>query len=303
LNPRDARQAPRAPEASTPSLVTRIDEVRAQVAEARRKTGGPVGLVPTMGSFHEGHLSLMREARADCRFVAVSIFVNPAQFGPAEDLDKYPRDLEGDLRLAADAGADLVFAPDAGEIYPEGFDTYVEPGAAAEGMCGRSRPGHFRGVATIVAKLFNIFQPDIAYFGQKDAQQAAVVRRLVADLDFALEIRVCPIVREADGLAMSSRNAHLSGEERGQATALYDALVLARDASAAGETDAAKIRRRMRRMMGQYYLVEFEYARIVDPDTMQPVARLDRPALAAVAATVGKTRLIDNMLITPGRTQ
>ena len=283
-----------------PFVLTTVAEVRKQIAYMRRRRPDvAVGLVPTMGFFHEGHLSLMRAARDDCGYVVTSIFVNPAQFGPAEDLNAYPRDLERDLKMAAAAGTDLVFAPDPDEIYPPGHDTSVEPGRVAEGLCGQSRPGHFRGVATVVAKLFNIVKPDRAYFGQKDAQQVAVIKRMVADLDFDIEIRVCPTAREADGLAMSSRNSYLTEEERGQATALFRALSAAKDAVAHGERDAAKIRRLMRRIIGQNFLVEFEYVRLVDPETMEPVSVIDRQILAVVAARVGRARLIDNILITP----
>ncbi len=283
----------------TISVARTIAEARERIAAARGRQETPVGLVPTMGFFHEGHLSLIRDARKECGFVIVSIFVNPAQFSPSEDLGSYPRDEERDLSLAAEAGVDLVFIPAADEMYPDRFDTAVEPGAVAEGMCGRSRPGHFRGVATVVAKLFNIVRPDLAYFGQKDAQQAAVIKRMAADLDFGIGIRVCPIVRELDGLAMSSRNSYLNDEERAQAPALYQALLAARDAVAAGERDASRIRRRMRRDIGRNFLIEFEYARIVDPETLETVTAIDRPVLAAVAARVGRARLIDNLLIDP----
>lgn len=280
-------------------LTGTIAAVREQVAQARDRGQVPVGLVPTMGYFHEGHLSLMRKAREECGFVVVSIYVNPIQFDPAEDLKTYPSDFDRDLKLASAEGANLVFHPSDKEMYPEGFDTRVEPGSVAEGLCGQARPGHFRGVATIVAKLFNIVGPDRAYFGQKDAQQAAVIRRMAADLDFSIDIRVCPTVREDDGLAMSSRNTFLVDEERAQAPLLYQALTAARDALARGETNASKLRRVMRRTIGQNYLVELEYARIVDPVTMEPVARVDREVLAAVAARIGRARLIDNLLISP----
>lgn len=283
-------------------LVTeKITEVRERIAAARTSPEIVVSLVPTMGFFHEGHLSLMRAARAESDLLVVSIFVNPAQFGPEEDLEAYPRDLQRDLDLAAQEGVDLVFNPAGTEMYPEGFDTYIEVGEVAEGLCGQGRPGHFRGVATVVAKLFNIVRPDLAYFGQKDVQQAAVIRHMAADLDFATEIRVSPIVREPDGLAMSSRNSYLTEEEREQAPALYNALLRAKELVAGGESDAAKIRWAMRRMIGQNYLLEFEYARIVDPDDMKPVATIDRKVLAAVAARAGNARLIDNMLIDPLR--
>jgi len=285
--------------ATRPAVVSTITEVRDRVAGARAGAGATVGLVPTMGSFHEGHLSLMRAARRESDFVIVSIFVNPAQFAPGEDLENYPRDPERDRQLAAGEGVDLLFIPETAEIYPEGFETFVEPGSVAEGLCGRNRPGHFRGVATVVAKLFNIIGPDRAYFGQKDAQQAAVVRRMAADLDFAVEVKVCPTVREQDGLAMSSRNVYLTDEERAQAPLVYQALVAAREALAGGQRDASKLRRLMRRAIGQNYMVELEYARIVDPVTMQSVQIVEGEVLAAIAARIGKARLIDNMLIAP----
>ncbi|MBI5870453.1 MAG: pantoate--beta-alanine ligase [Actinobacteria bacterium] len=287
---------------SRSSLVAeKITDVRERITAARTSPDIVVSLVPTMGSFHEGHLSLMRAARAESDFVVVSIFVNPAQFGPAEDLEAYPRDLEHDLELAAHEGVDLVFSPAETEMYPQAYETFIEVGQVADGLCGQGRPGHFRGVATVVAKLFNIVRPDVAYFGQKDAQQAAVIRRVATDLDIATEIRVCPIVREADGLAMSSRNSYLTDEERIQAPALYNALLLAKESVENGESDAARIRKAMRRAIGQHYLLEFEYARIVDPDDLKPVATVDRKVLAAVAARAGKARLIDNMLIEPLR--
>ena len=287
------------PSGTAVSVAETIEDIRRLIAAAREKALGPVGFVPTMGSFHEGHLSLMRKARRECGFVVVSIFVNPIQFGPDEDLETYPSDISRDLELAAAEHVDAVFHPVGKVMFPNGFDTYVEPGAIAEGLCGETREGHFRGVATVVAKLFNIVQPDVAYFGQKDAQQAAVIRRLVADLDFPLEIRVCPTVREADGLAMSSRNSYLSEAERAQAPVLYQALCAARDAVSSGERSASRVKRLMRRTVGQNYLVDLEYARIVDPDTMEPVSEIDREVLAAVAAMIGNARLIDNLLISP----
>ncbi len=281
------------------AYVRSIADVRASIAVARRQPDAVVGLVPTMGAFHEGHLSLMRAARSRCSFVAVSVFVNPIQFGGTDDFNTYPRDLDRDLAMAAGAGADLLFAPPDGEMYPPGFETAVEPGSIATGLCGASRPGHFRGVATVVAKLLNIFAPDIAFFGQKDAQQAAVIRRMATDLNFDVEVSVEPIVREGDGLAMSSRNTYLEPDERTQAVALFEALSQARDAVAAGETSVARLRRRMKRKIAEHYLVDLEYVKVVDPATMEPVSAVEGPVLAAVAARVGRTRLIDNMLLLP----
>lgn len=283
----------------TRELLHSISDTRRRLDSLRRQGRGPVALVPTMGFFHEGHLSIMRAARAEADLVVVSMFVNPIQFGPAEDYDVYPRDFDRDIEKAAAAGVDMIFAPDATDMYPFGHETLVKPGGTAAGLCGQSRPDHFTGVATVVAKLFNIVQPDYAYFGQKDAQQVAVIRRMAKDLDFGVDIRVCPVVRESDGLAMSSRNTFLSGEEREQATALYRALEYAREGVATGETSVARLRRRMRKDIAANYLVELEYVRIVNPRTMEPVAEVSTPALAAVAAKVGNVRLIDNMLLSP----
>jgi pantoate--beta-alanine ligase len=276
------------------------DELRAALAPARR-AGERIGLVPTMGFLHEGHLSLLRAARAECDVVVMSLFVNPAQFGPGEDLDRYPRDEERDLRLAAEAGADLVYAPPAGAVYPEGFSTHVEvEGNLTEVLDGdpaRRGPDHFRGVTTVVAKLFNTVGPDVAYFGQKDAQQAAVIRRMARDLDFPLRIEVLPTVREPDGLALSSRNAYLEPDERERATALsralrtVEAMARERDLAAGLAAGEAELR-----AAG----IEPEYLEARDPDTLDPVTELaGRPVLVAVAAQVGAARLIDNVLIQP----
>ncbi|HMI81863.1 MAG TPA: pantoate--beta-alanine ligase [Solirubrobacterales bacterium] len=278
-------------------------ELRAAVGEARAE-GRTIGLVPTMGYLHEGHLSLIRAARAECDLVAMSLFVNPTQFGAGEDLDRYPRDEERDLRLAAEAGADLVFAPTVEEVYPDGLDgfaTYVEvTGSLTEVLDGdpaRRGPGHFRGVTTVVAKLFNLVGPDVAYFGQKDAQQAIVIRRMVRDLDFPVRIEVMPTVREPDGLAMSSRNAYLEPADRERATALSRALKAAEREAHAGSLGAglAAARREL-----EAAGVEPEYLEARDAETLEPVHRLaDRPVLVAVAAQVGAARLIDNVLIQP----
>ncbi len=282
-----------------PEVIGTIAAVRSRISAVRKDSEVKMGFVPTMGFFHEGHLSLMRAARSECDFVVVSVYVNPAQFEPTEDIDAYPRDFDRDLSLAGSEGIDLVFAPGDDEIYPDGHETVVVPGSVAGDLCGRSRPGHFSGVATVVNKFFNVIQPEIAYFGQKDAQQAAVIKRMVADLNIPVEVRVCPTVRESDGLAKSSRNSYLSVEERAAAPALYQALVAARQAVEAGKTDAAAIKRLMRRTIGQNYLVEFEYARVVDPETMKAVKIIDGPVLAAVAGKVGQARLIDNLIIQP----
>lgn len=274
-----------------------IDDLQDRLAFFREKTSGLTGLVPTMGFFHEGHLSLMRDARTQCDLVVVSIFVNPTQFGESDDLDAYPSDTERDVELARAQNVDLIFAPTAAEMYPPGYETTVNPGSIAEGLCGLSRPGHFQGVATVVAKLFNIVEPDAAWFGQKDAQQVSVIKRMVRDLNFKVDIKVCPIVRENDGLALSSRNVYMSPEERQQASILYQALKKAQDKVEDGEKNASRLKRMMRKTIASNYRVELEYAKIVDPETMQTVQQINGKALAAVAAKVGPARLIDNVIL------
>jgi pantoate--beta-alanine ligase len=281
----------------------RKPELRSALAEARR-AGQTIGLVPTMGYLHEGHLSLIRAARAECDLVVMSLFVNPTQFGPGEDLDRYPRDEERDLRLAAEAGADLVFAPAVDEVYPDGHDafaTLVEVGgpltSVLDGDPSRRGAEHFRGVTTVVAKLFNIIGPDVAYFGQKDAQQAIVIRRMVRDLDFPVRIEVLPTVREPDGLAMSSRNAYLEPADRERATALSRALDAAERGAGQGSLGIGlEAARRELAAAG----IEPEYLEARDAETLEPVKQLgDRPVLVALAAQVGAARLIDNVLIQP----
>jgi pantoate--beta-alanine ligase len=274
----------------------RIDQVRRAVREARGR-GRKVGLVPTMGAIHEGHASLIRAARGEAGCVVVSIFVNPTQFGPGEDLGRYPRPLEKDMAVCRREGVDVVFTPSAAEMYPDGFATSVHVAGLSEKMCGAFRPGHFDGVCTVVAKLFTIVQPDVAYFGEKDAQQLAIIRRMAADLDLPLEIRGCPLVREPDGLALSSRNAYLSADERRRATALSAALAEAKLALAAGERDAAKVAAAVRRRLEAAAGVEIQYVAVVDPDTLADLARIADKVLVAVAAKVGATRLIDNVLL------
>ena len=278
-----------------------LADVRCRVQSYRnRQDAATVGLVPTMGYFHKGHLSLMRAARRECGLVVVSVFVNPAQFGPGEDLDTYPRDLDRDISLAAKEMVDIVFAPAVGEMYPDGAGTTVEVGRAAAGLCGARRPGHFRGVASVVAKLFNIVAPDFAYFGQKDAQQLAVIKQMARDLYFRTGIRLCPTVRESDGLAMSSRNSYLSAAERIEAAALYEGLNKAKEAVVSADVrDAAAIKKIIHDAAGSRPLVEMEYVEVVDGETMQPLARVGPGALAAAAARVGRTRLIDNMILIP----
>jgi pantoate--beta-alanine ligase len=278
------------------TVVESVAAARAAVAEARA-AGRRIALVPTMGYLHAGHVSLLDRARELGDFVVLSIFVNPLQFGPTEDLDRYPRNLEGDLALAAGRGVELVFAPPAAEMYPNGEPAvHVVPGALAERLCGATRPGHFRGVLTVVAKLFGIVQPDVAVFGQKDLQQAVLIRRMAADLDIPVAVEVAPIVREADGLAMSSRNVYLSAEERERALALWRGLERARGLYAAGESDAATLRAALRSAISVDG-VEGEYAEVVDPRTLEPVVRAVPGSVMAVAARVGKTRLIDNAIL------
>lgn len=268
-----------------------------QLAWQARAAGKSVGLVPTMGALHEGHLSLMRRARAENGFVVTSIFVNPTQFDPGEDYAKYPRQLEEDLALCGQAGVDAVFAPSVEELYPRDFGLFIDPWPVAQPLEGIARPGHFRGVATVVAKLFNIVEPDRAYFGRKDAQQLAVIRQLVRDFDFGVEIVDCPTVREADGLAVSSRNACLSPKERQAAAGLYQALQAGQQLAAKGERRATAIAAAMAEQIVEEPLAELDYAAVVDPETFEDLEDLDRPALAALAVRIGKTRLIDNAMV------
>jgi pantoate--beta-alanine ligase len=281
---------------TTPQIVTTIDGTRAALREARRR-GLSVGLVPTMGALHAGHLSLVRAARAACDVVVVSIFVNPTQFGPNEDFAKYPRTFEADCAALEREGVELVFAPGAEEMYSRGASTFVDAEGVSGRLDGASRPGHFRGVATVVAKLFHIVQPDRAFFGQKDAAQVAVLRKMVRDLNFGLELVVCPIVREPDGLAMSSRNRYLSTEERGQALVLRRALGEVERLAGAGVTAAGDLIAAAEAVLAAEPGVRVDYCRVVDPDTLEDVADVRGGALVAVAAFVGTTRLIDNTLI------
>lgn len=283
-------------------LVQTIAEVRAAV-RAARAAGKRIGFVPTMGYLHEGHLALMRAAREACDFVVVSIFVNPTQFGPNEDFARYPRDLERDGALCATVPVDLIFHPTVEEMYPQPFQTSVRLTGLTEFLCGASRPGHFEGVATVVTKLFNIVQPDQAFFGQKDAQQVAVIQRMVLDLNMDLTIVPVPTVREADGLAMSSRNTYLTPEERQAALVLSRSLRMALERVQGGQRDMAALRAEMRAMIAAEPRAEIDYVEIVDQATLQPVDRLDAPALAALAVRFGKTRLIDNAILEPQPTQ
>jgi pantoate--beta-alanine ligase len=279
-------------------VLRRISDARQWVQEQRRAPPS-LGLVPTMGALHEGHLSLFRLARATCERVAISIFVNPLQFGPGEDYERYPRPFEQDLALAEKEGVDAVFVPDAAEMYPAEAAILVEPGKLGEVLCGASRPGHFRGVLTAVAKLFHILEPDRAYFGQKDAQQVVLIRRMVEELNFPVSIEAGPTVRELDGLALSSRNAYLLPEQRQSATVLYRALRCAEALLHRGVQEGGCLEQEMQRMIRETPGAELDYARVVDPRTLEPVSTIDRTALAALAVRFGKTRLIDNLLIAP----
>lgn len=277
----------------------KIDEVRQWTDEARR-AGKRIGLVPTMGALHIGHVSLIEAAAQQCDFVVVSIFVNPTQFGPGEDLENYPRPLEQDLAICEQHGADVVFAPTPAEMYPRENQTWVNVVGITESLCGRSRPIHFRGVTTVCTKLFNIVGCDVAFFGQKDAQQSIVIRRMVADLNMPLEVVVCPTVREPDGLAISSRNQYLSEQQRKEAPVIYEALQQARKTIEAGETDPNVVRRQMEKTMGRVEAMKPEYIEVVDPDTLEVLDRIAGPVLIAVAARLGPARLIDNIMMDTG---
>ncbi len=279
-----------------PPLVTTLAELREAIAEARRQQK-KIGLVPTMGALHKGHLSLVRASGAECGFTVVAIYVNPSQFGPAEDYRRYPRTLDADLAALSGPGTDLVFAPGDEETYPAGYSTWVDVGDIARPLEGEHRPTHFRGVATIVLKLFQMVGADVAYFGQKDYQQTLVVRRMVEDLNVPIAIRVCPTVREADGLAMSSRNAYLSPPERQQALVLSRSLAMAKELVARGERDAGTIAARMRDLILSAHPARIDYVAVVDPETLEPVSEIRGRALAALAVMIGGTRLIDNCLL------
>lgn len=268
-----------------------------RTADALRAAGRRIGFVPTMGYLHEGHASLIRQARKQSDEVVVSLFVNPRQFGPGEDYQTYPRDLDRDLRLIRETGGDIVFIPSAEEIYPVDFATSVHVGGLTEGLCGASRPGHFRGVTTVVAKLFTVVKPHLAVFGQKDAQQALVIRRMVRDLNLDVEVLIAPTFREPDGLAMSSRNIYLSPEERLEAAVLYQALRLARRMAEAGERDARKIIQKMRDLISERPSARIDYVAIVDTQRLKPLDRLAGEVLVAVAVHFGRARLIDNVIL------
>jgi len=272
----------------------------ADVRRIRKELAGTWGLVPTMGFLHAGHISLVERARGENTRVGASVFVNPTQFGPGEDLAAYPRDLERDLGLLEQAGADLVWVPSAEEVYPSDYRTFVDVEGVTMPLEGAARPGHFRGVATVVAKLLNVFLPDRAYFGQKDAQQVVVIRQMVRDLNFPIELVVCPTVREADGLAMSSRNVYLTPEQRAAATVLYRALSAARDVWTSGERDGEQLRQAMRRVLEAEPLARTEYISAADPRTLEELGPASRGVLLSMAVRIGKARLIDNLLLGDG---
>jgi pantoate--beta-alanine ligase len=277
-------------------IIRTIQEMRAET-EARRRAGETVGMVPTMGFFHEGHLSLMRRARAECGMVVVSLFVNPTQFGPGEDLAAYPKDFERDCALAAAEGVDAMFAPEAGEMYAGDHATFVNVERLTGNLCGASRPVHFRGVATVVAKLFNACRPQRAYFGLKDYQQVRVIETMIRDLNFDIELVRCPIVREPDGVAMSSRNSYLSAEERRAATILRRSLVAAGKRIKEGARDGAAIARELREAIETEPLARVDYAEVVDAESLAPLGRIHGAALLAVAVRIGRAQLIDNLVV------
>lgn len=277
-------------------IVEKVKDMK-KLSEKYLKENKTIGFVPTMGFLHEGHLSLVRRAREENDIVVVSIFVNPTQFGPNEDYESYPRDFERDVKLLKELNVDVVFYPSVEEMYPKDFSTYVEETKLSRYLCGKSRPGHFRGVCTIVTKLFNIVRPTRAYFGQKDAQQFRVIKRMVRDLNMDVELVECPIVREHDGLAMSSRNIYLSGDERAQALALYNSLKLAENLIKSGERDAEVVKNAMKEFLSRYDKVKIDYVEIVDEETLEPVKHIEGKVIVAIACWVGKARLIDNVIV------
>lgn len=277
-------------------VITKLDTIR-EIIKGVKKKGMTVGFVPTMGFLHEGHLSLIRTARLENDFVVVSIFVNPLQFGVGEDFERYPRDLERDRELARSAGCDLLFVPSSKDMYPQGYATFVDVERLTEGLCGASRPGHFRGVTTVVAKLFNLVSPSKAYFGQKDAQQALVLKKMVTDLNMDLDLIVLPTVREPDGLAMSSRNKYLTSEEREEATVLYKSLLLAKELVKSGEKDTLVIRKKMEELICTAKDAAVDYLEIVDTKELKPLKFINGQCLVAVAVKFGTTRLIDNIFV------
>ena len=277
-------------------VVCQIREMQ-EISNGLRSGGKRIGLVPTMGYLHAGHLSLVRMAKESCDSIVVSIFVNPTQFGPGEDFERYPRDEEGDKAKLNGAGVDLLFTPDAKDVYPSGYQTYVEVAEVSKGLCGDFRPGHFRGVATVVSKLFNIVKPHVAVFGEKDYQQLLVIKRMVGDLNFDIEILPGVLVREEDGMAMSSRNSYLSSENRKKATVLYQSLMKAKTAFDAGEKRIPILLELMKKAIGSVDGVSLQYVEIRDAETLEKMHQVDRAAVIAVAAMIGSVRLIDNMIL------
>lgn len=277
-------------------LINKVLEIREHVKNAK-KEGKKVGLVPTMGFFHDGHLELMRQARKECDVVIVSIFVNPTQFGPGEDYEDYPRDLERDMQLAEEVGVDVIFNPSVEEMYPDGFSTYVEVKGITGKLCGRSRPGHFKGVATIVTKLFNSVQPDVAFFGQKDAQQVLVIQKMVKELNIDVEIRTVPIVREEDGIAMSSRNLYLNDEERKAARILYRSIQKAQQKVQEGERDVNSLKGAVIDMISSEPLAKIDYVELLTYPKLEEKDVLEGKMLLALAVKIGKARLIDNAIL------
>jgi pantoate--beta-alanine ligase len=276
--------------------ITKIDEMRSAV-KALKSQGKTVGFVPTMGYLHEGHLSLVRESIQKADSTVVSVFVNPAQFGPTEDLEDYPRDIRQDSEILEKEGVHYLFVPEVEEMYPEGYKTYVEVHDFQDKLCGRSRPGHFRGVCTIVLKLFHIVNPDFSFFGQKDAQQAIILKKMVKDLDLEVKIEVLPIIREEDGLALSSRNTYLNTEERRAALVLSKSLNEAQMMIEKGEREVESIIKKMKKIMNREPLAKIDYIEIVDMDNLNPLTRIGKKALVAVAVFIGKVRLIDNVIV------
>lgn len=277
-------------------IVSNIREIRIKVSLAKKK-GLKIGFVPTMGFLHQGHLSLVEAAKKECDYVVVSIFVNPTQFGPREDFNKYPRDIKRDIKMLETFSVDVVFYPQAEEMYPPGFASYIDPGKIGDMLCGESRPGHFRGVATIVVKLFNIVEPDTAYFGEKDFQQQVIIKNIVQDLDIPVRVVSLPTVRESDGLAMSSRNKYLTKKQRAAAPLLYQSLVAGKKMVKDGEKRSPIITRKMRVIIAQSRLINLEYIKVVDPSKLEPVKKIVGRALIVLAAKLGKTRLIDNIVL------
>lgn len=277
-------------------VITSVSEMQSRSMKMRCD-GRVIGFVPTMGYFHEGHLSLMRRAKSECDIVVVSIFVNPIQFAPGEDYERYPRDIERDLKMAEEVGVDIIFSPSIEEMYPEGYSTYVHVEKLTEGLCGAFRLGHFRGVTTVVTKLFNIVMPHKAYFGEKDYQQLVVIKRMVRDLNFPIEIVPCPTVREEDGLAMSSRNVYLSPEEKRAALLLSRGLMAAKELFERGERNAKALKRIVEEHLRSSPIVQPQYIEVVDAETLEPVECIEGDVVIALAAFVGKARLIDNVIL------